>query len=241
MGYVQKDTAIATLQETRIRQHITDALASINMEYLAEVPLSQSGVAKQVDREELYSFVHSVAIDSVRIESEIIYDINAWRYKESITDLETLESMLPEITIPERFDLLSAGVLIEELKGMIEAKVDPAIINATQIDLTEKRFANDPTVRDTVKLKLKLDPFAGVSEEAISLYKTFGVVSELDMVISANISEFVNRAMMEHKNFGEMQIKEQQTIIKAYAMEKMKEIEPIERPDETIDRTDVEV
>ena len=241
MGYVQKDTAIATLQESRIRQHITDALASINMEYLAEVPLSQSGVAKQVDREELYSFVHSVAIDSVRIESEIIYDINAWRYKESITDLETLESMLPEITIPERFDLLSAGVLIEELKGMIEAKVDPAIINATQIDLTEKRFANDPTVRDTVKLKLKLDPFAGVSEEAISLYKTFGVVSELDMVISANISEFVNRAMMEHKNFGEMQIKEQQTIIKAYAMEKMKEIDPIERPDETIDETRVEV
>jgi len=241
MGYVQKDTAIATLQESRIRQHITDALASINMEYLAEVPLSQSGVAKQVDREELYSFVHSVAIDSVRIESEIIYDINAWRYKESITDLETLESMLPEITIPERFDLLSAGVLIEELKGMIEAKVDPAIINATQIDLTEKRFANDPTVRDTVKLKLKLDPFAGVSEEAISLYKTFGVVSELDMVISANISEFVNRAMMEHKNFGEMQIKEQQGIIKAYAMEKMKEIDPIERPDETIDETRVEV
>jgi len=121
-------------------------------------------------------------------------------------------------------------VLIEELKGMIEAKVDPAIINATQIDLTEKRFANDPTVRDTVKLKLKLDPFAGVSEEAISLYKTFGVVSELDMVISANISEFVNRAMMEHKNFGEMQIKEQQTIIKGYAQDKMKEIEPIVMP-----------
>ena len=38
-----------------------------------------------------------------------------------------------------------------------------------------------------------------------------------------------------------LQIKEQQTIIKAYAMEKMKEIDPIERPDETIDETRVEV
>ncbi len=228
MGYVQKDTAIAVLQEARIRQHITDALASINMEYLAEVPVAQSGVAKQVDREELYSFVHSIAVDSIRIMGEVIYDINAWRYKETIQDIETLESMLPAITIPERFDLLSASVLIEELKGMIEAKVDPAIINATQIDLTEKRFANDPMVRDTVKLKLKLDPFAGVSEEAVSLYKTFGVVSELDMVISANISEFVNRAMIQNKGFGELPFENQQAIIKGYAQEKMKEIEPIE-------------
>jgi hypothetical protein len=239
MGYVEKNTEIARLQEERIRQHIFDALASINMEYLADVPVAQSGVAKQVDREELYSFVHSVAVDSIRIISEVIYDINGWRYKESIQDLKTLESMLPAITIPERFDLLSAGVLIEELKGMTEAKVDPSIINATQIDLTEKRFVNDPYVRDLVKLKLKLDPFAGVSPEDLSLYKTFNVVSELDMVASANISEFVNQAMEENKNFGMLTRKEQDAIIKGYAMQKMKDITPEPTPN-TIVRTDIE-
>jgi len=247
MGYVEKNTDIARLQEERIRQHIYDALSSINMEYLADVPLAQSGVAKQVDREELYSMVHSIASDSVRILSEVIEDINSWRFKESIQDVEILESMLPAITIPERFDLLSAQVLIEELKGMIEAKVDPAIINATQIDLTEKRFANDPYVRDTVKLKLKLDPFAGVTEEAVSLRKTFGVISEMDMIINANINEFVNRAMQEYDDFGEMDTKQQQDIIKGYAAEKIKEIEPTDMqpvaPDKTVDvnRTNIDV
>jgi hypothetical protein len=243
MGYVEKNTDIARLQEERIRQHKYDALASINMEYLADVPLAQSGVAKQVDREELYSFVHSVATDSVRIISDTIYDINAWRYKESISDLETMESMLPAITIPERFDLLSAQVLIEELKGMMEAKVDPAIINATQVDLTEKRFANDPYVRDTVKLKLKLDPFAGVSEEALALRKTFGVISEMDMIINANINEFVNRAMQENSEFGTLPINEQQAIILAYATEKKAAMTPILQPErvEEVDRTDIEV
>ena len=247
MGYVEKSTDIARLQEERIRQHIYDALSSIGMEHLAETPLVQSGIAKMFDRDEQYSMYHSIATDSVRIKSDVIYDICMWRYKESIQDVETLEAMLPAITIPERFDLLSAQVLIEELKGMIEAKVDPAIINATQVDLTEKRFANDPYVRDTVKLKLKLDPFAGVTEEAISLRKTFGVISEMDMVINANINEFVNRAMQEHKDFGAMPIQEQQTIIKAYAEEKMEEIEPDDMqpqaPEETIDetRTDIEV
>ena len=238
MGYVEKNTSIAELQATRIAQHILDAYASINMEYLADVPLAQSGIAKQVDREELYSFVHSIATDCIRIMSEVIYDINSWRYMESISDVKLLESMLPSITVPERFDLLSAGVLIEELKGMIEAKVDPAIINATQIDLVEKRFANDPTVRDTVKLKLKLDPLGGASEDVVALNKTFGVISELDLIIYANIDSFVNRAMEEVKGFGMMETKDQKAIINGYALEKQKEIEPIEKPDEVIQKTD---
>ena len=240
MGYVEKNTEIARLQAERISQHTLDAYAAINMEYLADVPLQQSGVAKQVDREELYSFVHSVATDSVRIISEVIYDINGWRYKESVTQLEKLESMLPAITIPERFDLLSATVLIEELKGMIEAKVDPAIVNATQIDLVEKRFASDPTVRDTVKLKLKLDPFSGVNPDVIAVNKTFGTISELDMIINANIDSFVNRAVEEVKGFVMMETKEQKAIIMGYAKEKQSEIEPIEKPDFTEDRTDLE-
>jgi hypothetical protein len=239
MGYVEKNTDIARLQAERIADHTLGAYAAINMEYLADVPLQQSGVAKQVDREELYSFVHSVATDCVRVISEVIYDINGWRYKESVTQLEKLESMLPAITIPERFDLLSATVLIEELKGMIEAKVDPAIVNATQIDLVEKRFASDPTVRDTVKLKLKLDPFSGVNPEVIAINKTYGTISELDMITNANIDSFVNRAMEEDKAFALKPIQYQKAIIMKYALEKQKEIEPIEKPDETIDRTDV--
>lgn len=98
---------------------------------------------------------------------------------------------------------------------------------------------NDPYVRDLVKLKLKLDPFAGVSPEDLSLYKTFNVVSELDMVVSANISEFVNRAMEENKNFGMLPRKDQDAIIKGYAMQKMKDITPEPTPN-TIVRTDIE-
>jgi hypothetical protein len=239
MGYVEKNTEIARLQAERIAQHILDAYSSINMEYLADVPLAQSGVAKQVDREELYSFVHSVASDCVRIISEVIYDINGWRYKETIQDVKMLESMLPAITIPERFDLLSATVLIEELKGMIEAKVDPAIVNATQIDLVEKRFANDPMVRDTVKLKLKLDPFGGANPDAVAVNKTFDAISQLDLITNANIDMFVNRAMEEVKGFGMMQSKDQKAIINGYALEKQKEIDPIEKPDITEEKPDV--
>jgi len=78
-----------------------------------------------------------------------------------------------------------------------------------------------------------------VSPEDLSLYKTFNVVSELDMVASANISEFVNQAMEENKNFGMLTRKEQDAIIKGYAMQKMKDITPEPTPNPIV-RTDIE-
>ena len=216
IGYVQKQTDIAKLQEERIRQHIYDALSAINMEFLADTPLSQSGVAKQVDREELYSFVHSIAEDIVRIMDEIIYDICAWRYSGVTSDIRAL---LPYIPVPERFDMLSGKVLVDELTSMVNAKVDPAIINAAQIELAGKKF-NDSEVKDLVVLKLKLDPFAGVPEENISLQRMYNAIDQNDLIIHANINKFVTRALEEVQDFANLSYADQMAVMLRYAQER---------------------
>ena len=216
IGYVQKQTDIAKLQEERIRQHIYDALSAINMEFLADTPLSQSGVAKQVDREELYSFVHSIAEDVVRIMDEIIYDICAWRYSGVTSDIRAL---LPYIPVPERFDMLSGKVLVDELTSMVNAKVDPAIINAAQIELAGKKF-NDSEVKDLVVLKLKLDPFAGVPEENISLQRMYNAIDQNDLIIHANINKFVTRALEEVQDFANLSYADQMAVMLRYSQER---------------------
>ena len=215
IGYVTKQTDIARLQEERIRQHIYDALAAINMEFLAETPLSQSGVAKQVDREELYSFVHSIAEDIVRIMDEVTFDICAWRYIGITTDIR---SLVPYIAVPERFDMLSGKVLVDELSQMTTAKVDPAIINAAQIELAGKKF-NDEDIKNLVVLKLKLDPFAGVPEEAIALQQSFGAIRMEDMIIHANINNFVTRALETVAGFSDGTYDQQMSVMRQYAAE----------------------
>jgi hypothetical protein len=222
IGYVQKQTEIARLQEERIRQHIYDALSAINMEFLAETPIAQSGVAKQVDREELYSFVHSIAEDVVRIMDEVSYDVLAWRHYAQNVDVNEL---LPYIPVPERYDMLSGKVLVDELTSMVQAKVDPAIINAAQIELADKKF-NESKVKDLVILKLKLDPFAGVPEENISLQRTFGAVDQNDLVVHANISKFVTRALSEVEGFADLSYSEQEQIMQKYAAEFKKPLPP---------------
>lgn len=222
MGYVQKQTEIAQLQESRIRQHIYDALSAINMEYLAETPISQSGVAKQVDREELYSFVHSIAEDVVRIMDEICYDVLAWRHYAQSIDINDL---LPYIPVPERYDMLSGKVLVDELTAMTNAKVDPAIINAAQVELADKKF-NESNIKNQVILKLKLDPFAGVPEENISLQKTFGAIDMADLIIHSNINKFVTRALDEVDEFADLGYQQQMLIMAKYASEMKAPIPP---------------
>jgi hypothetical protein len=222
IGYVQKQTEIARLQEERIRQHIYDALSAISMEFLAETPIAQSGVAKQVDREELYSFVHSIAEDIVRIMDEVTYDILAWRHYAQNIDINEL---LPYIPVPERYDMLSGKVLVDELTAMVQAKVDPAIINAAQIELADKKF-NESKVKDLVILKLKLDPFAGVPEENISLQRTFGAVDQNDLVVHANINKFVTRALSEIEGFADLPYSEQEQIMQQYAANMKKPLPP---------------
>lgn len=229
IGYVQKQTDIAKLQEERIRQHIYDALSAINMEFLAETPLSQSGVAKQVDREELYSFVHSIAEDIVRIMDEIIYDICAWRYSGVTSDIRAL---LPYIPVPERFDMLSGKVLVDELTSMVNAKVDPAIINAAQIELAGKKF-NDSEVKDLVVLKLKLDPFAGVPEENISLQRMYNAIDQNDLIIHANINKFVTRALEEVQDFANLSYADQMAVMLRYAQERRALPAPAPSPADT--------
>jgi hypothetical protein len=146
---------------------------------------------------------------------EVCYDVLAWRHYAQNVDINEL---IPYIPVPERYDMLSGKVLVDELTAMVQAKVDPAIINAAQIELADKKF-NESKVKDLVILKLKLDPFAGVPEENISLLKTFDAINKGDLVVHANISKFVTRAINEVDGFADMSYTEQEKIMQQYATE----------------------
>jgi hypothetical protein len=153
---------------------------------------------------------------------EVTYDILAWRHYAQNVDVNEL---LPYIPVPERYDMLSGKVLVDELTSMVQAKVDPAIINAAQIELADKKF-NESKVKDLVILKLKLDPFAGVPEENISLQRTFGAVDQNDLVVHANISKFVTKALSEVDGFADLSYSEQEQIMQKYAAEFKKPLPP---------------
>lgn len=222
IGYVAKDMEIVKLQNEGVQQHLADALAAINFEFLINVPLTQSGVAKQYDRNESNNTSHAVAEDIVGIMDKMVNLITKYRYGTLYPNQEDLEKMLPTIPVPENYDLYSISDSQDELNKAKEGKTNPAILNALEVDFASKRFNSDQDVKDLVMLILQLDPMPNITEdEKMSRLANKGITQEA-YTISCNIQEFVQRAIDEDEKFTDKKLKEQKAQMSTYAQEVIK-------------------
>ncbi|PXV61178.1 hypothetical protein CLV62_12511 [Dysgonomonas alginatilytica] len=217
IGYIYKDTKIAELQDQRVDKHLYKALASINMEFLSNVSLNQSGVAKEVDRDALNTFVSSIAEDIVRILDNAYRFICDVRYSVIITDKEARQNLLPRIAVPERFDLLNSSYLMGEIREANTAQVNPVVKKNMEVEFIRKRYNADPDKADELQCIFDMDPFYGNSQDEKMTMLSNGGITEVDYVISCNIVQLVNIAINENDNFLRKTFKEKREIIKTYA------------------------
>lgn len=207
-GYVEKDVEIIKLMEESVSKHIFDALAAINFQFLDQSPLNQSGTAKEVDKDELNNTVHAIAEDIVRILDNIYRLTAIYRYS-GLYGAEDIEKMLPKIPVPEKFDILSASYLGDELDKAKKANFNPAILNAMELDYAAKKFNSDARVREMLGLVLALDPLSNITEdEKMSRLSNQGI-TKVDYTISSNINSFVRKAIEEDEKFLDLDIQDQ--------------------------------
>lgn len=230
IGYVTKSTDIAKFEDEHVRQHIYDALAAINMEFLAETPLSQSGVAKAYDKDELNNFVNAIAEDIVRILDNIYKFINEYRYSVIVPNPEERKKMLPKINVPTKYDILNTSVLMAELKNARDAQAHPMILRELEIDYAKKQFNTDPEIAHMIETTFDLDPLFGMSAEDKMTQKQNGGITEIDYIISCNIVAFVRRAIREDDDFYSLEYEKQIDVLKKFAEEVQKENEPKAAP-----------
>lgn len=211
-GFVEKDVEIIKVQEQSIKDHISEGLSSINFEFLAATPLNQSGTAKEVDKDELNNMVHSIAEDIVRIMDKVYWLIALYRYSGVYTPDEIYE-MLPTISVPEKYDILSTSYYQEQIKAAVDSKLNPAITNEMQVAYATKAFNNDPKIAAHVQLILSLDPLAGISEDDKMSRLSNGGITQLDYVVSSNINKFVAQLVETNENFIDLDITKQKEAV----------------------------
>lgn len=217
-GYIEKDVAIVELMDKSVADHIHRALSAINFQFLDQVPLNISGKGKEVDKDELNNTVSAIAEDLIRIMDNCYRLIAYYRYKASYTQDE-INDMVPMIPVPERFDLLSSDYMQTELKSAKDAKINPIITSAMEIDYAAKRFGTQKEIRESVALCAKLDPFSNVAEDDKMVRLSNKGIAQEDYVISSNIYQFVQRALEENKEFYDMELVEQKKVMQTYAQE----------------------
>jgi hypothetical protein len=181
------------------------------------VPLSESGVAKEVDRDELNNFVHSIAEDIVRIMDNIYRWVCDLRYSIVLPNAEVRKALLPSVSVPEQYDLLSSTHIMNEIAAMRTANANPLTINALEIDFVRKKFNSSPETANRLSAVLELDPLAGMSAEDKMTYAAENVIRRIDYVVSANIVRFVTKAFNEYSDFDVKKYAEKMKILEGYA------------------------
>lgn len=248
-GFIQKDIEIAKLQNERILSHIYNAYSSINFEWKMNVPMSQSGIAKQFDRAEFANFVYTVAEDAIRQIDEHLSIIADYRYNQIVTDPMDRRAMLPTIGVPVKYDMLPEQLLVNEISSLRAAKVSPSIINAAEIDYANKKFSTDVTVRDRVKAAYEIDPYAGVAEEDMMSRLTNGVISKAQYYLHANINYLLDEAIEGIPNFMQQPLVMKRDLLLQMAEQELMEMlpssrvmagvpEPPQQPDQPMDYED---
>ncbi len=219
-GYIQK-TDVAAMVEAiskEVKQEIFDAYSAVSMEFLMREPVNESGIAKATDRDELNNFVYGFAEDIVSTLDRSYRLIAIMRYNYQIAMEEIIE-MLPKIAVPEKFDLLSSNYYLEKFQAARTAKLSPLILSAMEIEFTAKEFYNDDVLPKLMLCIDKLNPLPGMTEEEKMVIKSNGGTTAIDYIVSSNIVGFIKRAYDENDDFFDKPLKDQKTIIYAYADE----------------------
>lgn len=230
--YISKPTDIVKLLDDDIDKLIGRGYEAINMDILYSVGANQSGIAKQYDRSDLERYLMAI---SNNIFDNIIYYtykyIAGWRYGYATNEWMEL---LPEITKPTNFDVLSTEILAAQLKDARAANLNPALIDQMELDLINRQFAGNEKLKLRHAAFIKLDPLSNIGEEEKFTRYSNGVISEVDYIISSNIKKFIAQAIEENIDFLEQGYTEQYAKMVSYA-EAQRTDRQIARPDRPAD------
>jgi hypothetical protein len=203
LGYVQKDTKIIELQNERIKEHIQKALEAVNMDHLGDTQMNQSGVAKQFDRDEVNNLIYLFAESLVFVADTSIYFMNELRYKNVVADNEKRRKMLPNIPVPEKYDVVNTTFLIGEYQTAKTAGLNSTILAELQKEVASKKFYANPAVAWRIETVMDLDPFPDKTIEEKSLLEAQQLATKEDVILSNYISDFISQAMENDANFLE--------------------------------------
>ena len=192
-GYIQKtdvDTMVRILKEL-FEKSINDAYSTINMEFINKTPLNESGISKSYDRDELNNFVYSYCQNAVKFALDYISKIACITYDKKESEVLAI---MPKISIPTTFDLVTSDYYFNELKVSKDSKTSFSTQKNLEIDYIEKRYKRDSIKGNLLRLEIEMNPLYGYTEdEKMAAYSNKSITLR-DYVMSNNMSRIIRSA-----------------------------------------------
>jgi hypothetical protein len=168
--------------------------------HLNVIDESQSGIAKQIDREDSFSQLTKI---SNNIFDEIIYKsllfIEAYR--------NVIEPVAPVIVKPISFSMKTETDLIAEITTLTDKNAPVAFLVESTKDLARKRFSGNKSVTRMVEILVSYDPLFNIKTADKQMLLASGTIQKSDLIrslyayrtltnlVAANGTEFLEQPL----------------------------------------------
>ena len=203
VSYVTVPSDPTKLLSERVENLHKKGLSALNMDIVDSVGENQSGIAKVIDRGELYDFLYKI--------SDVVFDthfqnffyfFNLYMFKVQDTNpTRNPDKNLPDIIKPKSFDLSSVGEKTIQYAEAKKAGMNTEYLRQLSVDIASKGFGTSPDIQRKIITAQELDPLAEMADEVVGTNLSLGLVSKKDAVIHANISSFIDQAVQVDSGF----------------------------------------
>jgi hypothetical protein len=223
MGYILKPIEDTEFINKIKIENIKEGLAAINLEFLMNEPEINSGVAKSYDRQEMNVYFYNIAYHIVNNILRPSYYLNGkWRYGKQASDEQIMKAM-PQITVPTKFDIVSAEIIAHRIALAKDANLNPALNTGMEIEYAKAEFGDDCIEAKIIKTVYDLDPLPNKTEEEKMIILSNRGTTEAKYILSSNLSAFINRAVNENDKFLDMNYAQKAEVLDKYVQDISKE------------------
>lgn len=219
IGYVSVPVDATKMVEEKVYAHIKKGMWAINMDIEDKVGENQSGIAKVIDRSAQNDKMYEIATVEFDIHlNNQYYFMN--KYMFGVTDRSAdrnSDDNLPQINKPTRFDIQSITELVDSYSVSSKSGLDKNYLKTQQKEIISKDLSTNPQEKKRALFLIDIDPLPGCSvDEVLSME---GKIKNTDAVIHFNLSNFLDKALMENDKFMELERKKQIEKFEEYAEE----------------------
>lgn len=204
-GYIEKDFSSIEFINQDIKDNLYSALAALNMEFLMESPMNQSGVAKEMDRQELNSFLYQITSHIVNNNLyPLIHIMGKWLYINDPILYQNTTDTFVSISIPVEYDVTGSTNYEAKITQAKQSGASKYVINGYEKKLIESRFQSNTDDKNVMLLINKLDPYPQFTTDEKQSMLTNKTVTKESVVLSNNIYQIVYGLYWNTKGEGFM-------------------------------------
>lgn len=212
--YVSPDAGPLEFVDKKFEKLVESAFLFINMDVsTTEVKGSETALGKQIDREELFSFL-------MRISNEL-FDLLEFTIK-AIGEMRYTNFKMPEISAPTSFQIRSEYDLMEELIEAKKAGLPEIALREIIVQTMATRFSSQIELEKATNLIMATDRIVTMSNIEAQGAVAAGLAHKWEYVLHVSAGAFIEQLVVENENFFMLDPSEQQKqlIDKAKAVEK---------------------